>query len=233
MSTDGAEGQTAAAMTSDAARAYRSALKTAAEPPDGAAAAVRLAGALRRMARVVTGSTAPDELLDEVTGELERLADRLEPHAQPSRYTQAGRLSGTGMFITHPMIGPTNPVSPGIVMRPEGEVLRGRVTYGTTYEGPPDYVHGGYIAAAFDAIITMTAGINGRGGLTKSLAVRFRKPTPLNTEVVYEGAIDSRDERSTRVRGVLRAGDTVCAEGTGEIVYRPPSLNAERERRAR
>src|SRR5439155_1882676 len=88
-------------MSEDPGRSYRESVVTAGEPPETAAAAVRLGFALRRLSRLVTGSDAPDQALDEAADEIERLADRLEPHAQPSRYPQAGRLGGpSGMFVT-------------------------------------------------------------------------------------------------------------------------------------
>jgi hypothetical protein len=178
---------------------------------------------MRRLVRGIAGTTADDELLTEIAAEVEALADRLEAHSEPSRYPQAQRLGGpSGAHITHPVIGPTNPIAPRMVVRPDGDRLVGTVTYGPAYEGPPDHVHGGQIAAGFDAILTMTAGSNGRGGFTKGFTVRFRRPTPLNTPLVYEGEIVAREDRVTRVRGVLRAGDLVCVEGEGEIAYRRP-----------
>ena len=67
----------------------------------------------------------------------------------------------------------------------------------------------------------MTAGVNGVGGMTRSLSVRYRKPTPLHTELVYEGAIGDTSERLTTVTGRLLAGDMVCAEAVGEFARRP------------
>ena len=74
-----------------------------------------------------------------------------------------------------------------------------------------------------DVVLTMVAGSAGRGGLTKSLAVRYRKPTPLDTPLVYTGEVEAEEERVTRIVGRLMAGDVVCAEATGEVVYRAPA----------
>src|SRR4051812_40697271 len=195
-------------MTEEQARSYRRSVETAGEPPDQAATAIRLGDALRRLARVVTGSDAGDQALDEAADEIERLADRLEPHAQPSRYPQAGRIGGpSGMFVTHPIVGPSNPVAPPMRVQPQDGRVVGTVTYGTPYEGPPGYAHGGHIAAGFDVILAMTAGVNGAGGLTKSLSIRYRAPTPLHAELTYEGSIGERTDRLTTVNGRLLAGD--------------------------
>ena len=208
-------------MSTDATANYRASVAGAAEPPPSAAAAFRLAEALRRLGALAVGTAAPDAVLDEAAAAVDAASDRLAPYAEPSRYEQAQRLGGaSGVFLNHPITGPVNPLAPRVVMRPDGERLLGRALYGTPYEGPPGAVHGGQIAAGFDAVLAMAGGINGRMGMTRSLSTRFLKPTPLHTELVYEAAIVAREERKTVVHGVLRAGDVVTAEGTGEFVFR-------------
>ena len=199
------------------AEEIRAAIAATTTPTDAAAAAVRLGAALRGLNRAVVGSTAPDAVLDEVTAAVERLTNLLEPHAQASRYEQAAAVSGSGTFINHPMIGPANPCAPRIAMRVEGDGLVGAVTWATPQEGPPGCGYGGYLAAGFDAILLMTAGINGVGGATRSLAVRYRRPTPLHTPLSYVGHIASVEERVVRLQGALvdDAG-TVYVEGEAE-----------------
>jgi acyl-coenzyme A thioesterase PaaI-like protein len=207
---------------------YRSSLRAAMDPPDGARPAVRLGSALRRAARLATTSAAPPELLERVAEEVERLADLLAPHAETSRYPHAERLGSPGAgFLTHPFTGAVNPCSPALRLRAEGETLVGAVAWGPQFEGPAGYAHGGHISGCFDVLLTATAGINGRGGLTKSLAVRYRRPAPLDVELRYEAAVESWDGRTTVVRGRLTDGDQVCAEGTAEIATgRGPAVPA-------
>ncbi|HET6811436.1 MAG TPA: PaaI family thioesterase [Acidimicrobiales bacterium] len=207
---------------------YRSSLAAAMDPPADARAAVRLGSALRRAARLATASAAPPELLDRVADEVERLAELLAPHAETSRYPHAERLgSPGGGFLTHPFTGAVNPASPPLRLSPEGETLVGSVAWGPQFEGPPGFAHGGHISGCFDVLLTATAGINGRGGLTRSLAVRYRRPAPLDTELRYEAAVDSFDGRTTVVRGRLTDGDQLCAEATAEIATgRGPAVPA-------
>ena len=49
------------------------------------------------------------------------------------------------------------------------------------YEGPPGYVHGGCVALAFDELLGMVNVLNGLGGLTGKLTVRYRRPDPART----------------------------------------------------
>jgi hypothetical protein len=164
------------------------------------------------------GSAAPDDVLDETAADVERLVEHLTAYARPSRYEQARAISGEGTFANHPMIGPANPCSPRIAMHIEGDRLVGDVSFGTPHEGPPGCGYGGYLAAGFDAILLMTAGINGLAGPTKALTVRYRRPTPLHVPLRYVGEIDAVEERVVRVRGALVDGDgTVYVEGTAEV----------------
>jgi len=195
----------------------RAAIAATTSPPDAAAAAVRLGEAVRALTHAVVGSVAPDAVLAEVASEVERLSALLAPHARPSRYEQAEAVSGSGTFVNHPMIGPANPCAPRIAMRIEDDHLVGAVTFATPQEGPPGCGYGGYLAAGFDAILLMTAGINGVGGLTRSLSVRYRRPTPLHAPLSYIGHVAGVDDRVARIRGALvdEAG-TVYVEGEAE-----------------
>jgi hypothetical protein len=197
---------------------FRAAVTATREPPDEGNPAVTLGQALRALNRSVVGSTAPDDVVADVTAGVERLTERLAAYAHPSRYEQAQAVSGTGTFLNHPMIGPANPCAPPIQMHIEGDALVGEVTFSTPQEGPPGHGYGGYLAAGFDAILLMTAGINGLGGPTRSLAVRYRRPTPLHIVLRYTARIEAVEERSVRIRGALVGEDgTVYVEGEAEV----------------
>ncbi len=208
----------------DAAAAYQRALALAAEPPSDAASAIRLVESVRRLVELANANDADDALLEEIAADVDRVSALLAGHAESSHYARGDRLAGmTGIFLAHPVIGPLNPLAPGIVMTPHGDELIGEVTYGPPFEGPPNCVHGGHIEAGFDAVLAMTAGMHGRAGLTKALQVEFVTPTPLNTPVRYVGVIEERRNRSTAVRAELLAGDQVCARGSSVQVMRRPT----------
>ena len=119
------------------------------------------------------------------------------------------------------MIGQANPQSPPISVRTHDGELAGHVTFGTPQEGPPSCVYGGYIAAGFDAVLLMTAGLNGLGGPTKSLSVRYRRPTPLNVPLRYETRFSHAEERWVVIEGTLMDGNVVCASATAEVAQVP------------
>jgi len=219
--------------TAPSAAEYRAAISAAYSPGPSAASATRLGASLRQLNRAAVGSAAPDDLLAEIASEIDRLTARLRPHARSSRYDQALAIGGQGSFINHPMIGPANPCAPLIAMRVDDDRLVGEVTFGTPQEGPPGCGYGGYLAAGFDAILLMTAGVNEMGGPTKAMAVRYRRPTPLNVPLRYLGEIDRVDERVVHVKGrLVDEHETVYVEGTAEVAHRASIGNQHRPTRS-
>ncbi len=120
-----------------------------------------------------------------------------------------------------PFMGAMNPLAPPVTMQIiEGEPrsVEARVTFTAPYEGPPGHVHGGLIAAVFDEVLGFAQSLSGRPGMTGNLSINYRKPTPLNTELIFRGHITSVEGRKIFTVGTLHAGDTLCCEATGIFV---------------
>jgi hypothetical protein len=94
----------------------------------------------------------------------------------------------------------------------------GKVRYGYAYEGPPGCVHGGIIAAAFDEVLGFAQSLSGKPGMTGTLTIRYRKPTPLDTDLVFEGWVDRIEGRKIFTVGHCRVGDEVTAEAEGLFI---------------
>jgi acyl-coenzyme A thioesterase PaaI-like protein len=105
-------------------------------------------------------------------------------------------------------------------------VLDVRAVLSQLYEGPPGYVHGGFVALAFDELFGMVNVLNGLGGLTGRLTVRYRKPSPLGQELRMTGWIEEHAGRRIRTRGTIRTttarGDLLTAEAEGLFVMLHP-----------
>ena len=117
-----------------------------------------------------------------------------------------------------PLIGLSNPVAPPLSMRVAGDHIEGTVTFGSAYEGPPGHVHGGIVAAAFDEVLGMAQSMSGQSGMTGTLTVRYRKPTPLHRELTIRAKTDRREGRKVFASGTLHAGDQLCAEAEAVFV---------------
>ena len=187
----------------------------------------RVAQAIREFTDVLVTSTPPTE-------QLHKMADALE--GQSANLAQSPRLYGLREFVTdgshggHGEInhelnavgGWSNPLSPGLNMWIDGDKAFGTVRCGYAYEGPPGHIHGGFVAAILDQFLGMAQLAGGLPGMTGSLEIRYLKPTPLNTELSLEAAIEPAGGRKTRVKGEIRNGDTVTATAEG-LFIRPKS----------
>jgi acyl-coenzyme A thioesterase PaaI-like protein len=105
----------------------------------------------------------------------------------------------------NPNVGRHNYVAPPIRFLPVTEpgVLRARVRYRSCHEGPPGCAHGGQIAAFFDELLLSCQTLDGVGGVTAQLTVRYIRAVPLYTDLVGEARIDRQEGRKRFIRGTL------------------------------
>jgi acyl-coenzyme A thioesterase PaaI-like protein len=132
-----------------------------------------------------------------------------------------------------PFVGVANPVAVPFTSEFRDGRLFAEGTFHAAYEGPPGYVHGGWIALAFDEILGMANIASGHPAMTGKLTVRYRRPTPLHTSVLLEAWTDHVDGKRVITRGTMTAGDTVTAEAEGLFVKIGPERAMEYFGRAR
>lgn len=179
----------------------------------------RLARVMRTVIEHLMVSDAPEDELRETADTLERFAARLASH--PRRRVQLGfteaATSGDvrGFFDFSPLIGLSNPIAPPLELTVDGEIVRGQVRFGTAYEGPPGCAHGGCIAAVFDELLGFTQSLTSHPGMTGTLTIRYRVPTPLHTDLRCEARVQRVAGRKIFCEGQLYAGDTRYAEAEG------------------
>ena len=125
-------------------------------------------------------------------------------------------------FPFDPMIGRSSPLAPPMAITWEDPIAIARVRFGVPYEGPPGCVHGGIIAACFDQVLNVANMMRGTAGPTRRLSVRYRKPTPLHSELCFEGELIGVEGREIKTAGRLYAGDILTAEAEGTFVQLPP-----------
>ena len=106
-------------------------------------------------------------------------------------------------------------------------MVHGTVRFGSAYEGPPGAVHGGYVACAFDELLGLTQSIGGAPGMTGTLTIKYRQPTPLHTDLRFEGHLDRTEGRKKYTHGYLYAGDMLTAEAEGLFISVDMSRIAE------
>lgn len=184
----------------------------------------RLAESIRRLIEAaVTSEHAGAHELEELATSVEQLAVRLAGPAGAGTPGQHVR-SHVDHLPRSPVVGEANPLSPCLDWEVDGDRLRARGIYTGAYEGPPGYVHGGILALAFDEILGITNGELGVPGMTGTLSIKYRKPTPLFREVQFEAWVERVEGRRVVTRGQLRCGDDLCAEAEGLFIQLRPEI---------
>jgi len=125
------------------------------------------------------------------------------------------------------MIGFANPISPPVrlwaVRGEEGGLeLRGRVFFGYPYEGPPTCVHGGVIAELFDELLGSANIITDVAGMTGTITVKYRKPTPLLAELHLVARQTRVDGRKVFAWGGIYYQGELTAEAEGIFILLDP-----------
>ncbi len=189
----------------------------------------RLAAEMRTVIDRLVATQAPEEALRYAADALRRLAVEFDIHPRGRTYEGFAESANAGgdqsaLFDHSPLIGKANPLAPPIEIQIEDDRVIGRVTFGAAYEGPPGCVHGGYLAATFDEVLGGAQSLGGRPGMTGTLTIRYRSPTPLHTPLRFEGEVTGVEGRKIFTAGRCFADDVLTAEAEGIFI----SISRER-----
>ena len=188
---------------------------------------VRLAAGLRKLIEVVmTSADATDAELESAAIAVETTSVSLAGARHAT--TGAGYSPRThGDYLPRsPVVGAASPIAPGSIEwtiepdpdRPLFKRCIATGTIGAAYEGPPGYVHGGVIALIFDEVLGIINISNGCPGMTGSLTVRYRKPTPLYSDLAWVAWITRVEGRRVQSTAQVWHEDVLCAEADGVFI---------------
>jgi hypothetical protein len=184
-----------------------------------------LATEVRRLTSAMVGLPLSDADIAAATTAVAEVADRLERAAGPGRRPRAQPDpvgNAQDFFPTSPVIGFANPVAPPVVVEAVDGGLLGSGWFDYQYEGPPTCVHGGVIAMVFDEMLGAANILAGNPGMTGTLTIRYRKPTPLRTPLRLEARFMSRDGRKILTTGAIYHGEVLTAEAEGIFIELVP-----------
>lgn len=197
------------------------------EVPPRRAELRRLADATRSVIDRLVATAAPIEALTAAADAMESALAELAAHPQGRLYegfAEVGLAGATGgddaiAFFEHsPIIGAANPLAPPVRLEIRDGAVHGTARFGAAYEGPPSSVHGGYVAAAFDEVLGMAQSLSGSSGMTGTLEIKYRRPTPLHTDLRFHATLDRHEGRKLFTSGRLYAGDELTAEAKGLFI---------------
>jgi acyl-coenzyme A thioesterase PaaI-like protein len=177
-----------------------------------------LAASVRRLIELTVTTMAPPEetaaaatALDAVPVELPYLyVIEADPDAGPDAIAP--------FDVIH---GQYNPLALPVRISLDPPRAIGRARFTKPYEGPPGCVHGAVLCAVFDMVFTAANRLAAAAGPTVELSVRYRHPTRLDADTVFEGWVSGRAGRVTTATGQAVQAGTVTVEATGKFVRLP------------
>jgi hypothetical protein len=186
----------------------------------------RLAAATRDLLDAVLSVDADDAVLAAAASQTEQVVATLRTRGTARAPTDPGRRARRHQdyLPRSPLLGSLHPAAAPLAWDMRDGRFVGHGVLGAAYEGPPGYVHGGWVALMFDEALGVANVANGYPGMTARLTIRYRRPTPLGAELRLEAWTTGREGRRITTAGSLAAGDTVCAQAEGLFV----DLSAER-----
>jgi acyl-coenzyme A thioesterase PaaI-like protein len=201
-------------------------METNPDPDDGPSPT----GAQRALVEAIRGLLPAALLATDGSATLARARERVQEAIgllgarRSSRYEGVPGLrpgmapENAAIWETHGAFGASNPLAPPVVVTERPGRVEGTLTFSPAYEGGPGTVYGGFIAAVFDGVLGRAVINSGRLGVTRSLTVRYLRPTPLLVPLRIEATIGRVDGRDVEVTGALWVEDRMTCEA--EAVFR-------------
>jgi acyl-coenzyme A thioesterase PaaI-like protein len=194
-----------------------------------------LADVVRRLIELTVVNHAPADVTASVVADLCAVADRLAGHVPDEplpRFVRPDQrdkprlnLSADAMHDAMPydvVIGRFNPLALPVTIEIDPPRAIGRARFGTAYEGGPGWVHGAVIAGVFDIVLSAANRIEDAGGPTTHLSIRYRRPTLVDCDTVFEAWIDHLAGRRVVSHGRVLQDGIVTAEAEGRFANIDP-----------
>ena len=181
-----------------------------------------LADRVRRVVDATVLTEADDATVDEATALLDRAASLLASAQRAGEFTpDVVEVNRPHHFSPwSPVIGYGNPIAPPVEMVVGEGTALGRVTFGWPYQGPPGLVHGAVIAGVYDDVLGLANLGAGVPAMTGTLTIRFRKPTLLHREVVFEAHVERIEGRKVFTTGRSTIDGELTTEAEGIFIQR-------------
>lgn len=191
-----------------------------------------LADEVRQLVVRLVETAPPDDALVDLVAVSRALNERMATFADSA---DGDGLLGQRWRSYSPFRGELNPLAPPIVIAQLAAadvdglddhveaVVEGRVHVPMSCEGPPGAVHGGVLSGLFDEVLGAASAASGAGsGVTARLEVRYRKPTPIDRDLVLHAWVsEDRGWRRTATARCMVDG-ALTAQATALFV-RPRS----------
>ena len=134
------------------------------------------------------------------------MTPRIPPHHDPSCFGCGDNDGGLGLPLPD---------------REGAETYVATLRFSEHHQAGPGLVHGGLVAAALDEACGLLATWYRFPAVTARIFVRYRRPAPINTDLLLRSAVESTRGRRIRVRADLREGAETLAQARAAFVHVP------------
>lgn len=177
----------------------------------------RFVEAVRTVQDLARAVDAPDDVITEAAGLLEKVGDLLAPHRADEWHSPSGRrvdLPNRGNILQVPTV----------LSRTGDGRIAGEATFRRFHLGRNGAAHGGAVALLFDSLLGYTAYqlTESRYQRTAYLRVDYRHIAPVETPLQVEARVDRIEGRKIFVDARLCDGDIVLAEAEALFVKLKP-----------
>lgn len=199
---------------------------------------VAVASALRRLTGLLISLENDHPTVETMLSQLSEWETELAAAMPPDTAPRIGDdpEGNFRLYLDHAFdIGAYNPCFPDYRLDPIDDatpnIATGSVTFPVVYEGPPGLVHGGFLGVFFDCVTQQHNCATRLSGKTRSLTVKYRRPTPILTDLRFEIERADTEHRSRpggdiqhRLASTARLllDDEVLCIGIVETVALPP-----------
>jgi hypothetical protein len=192
------------------------------------------ADAVRELVSTVEALEQTSDELRRITAEVRTAQSRLAAQLPGDLAPRVGAdmRPDQRVYVDHSRdIGNYNPAFPVYELTCADDQAEGTVEFPLIYEGPPGLVHGGFLAVFFDCVLQQLNCDLGLTGKTVTLALKYRRPTPLLTPLRVTASREIDGDR-IRSHAQLLLGETVlCAAEMRAVVGNRAALPAVSPRR--
>jgi len=176
----------------------------------------QVADATRELIQRFTESRADARQLEALAERIRGLTAGLSSDRETMGFSAFANEGGHGdndqiVNEINPVIGHANPIAPPLEVWFEDGKCKSTVCFPYQYEGPPNYVHGGCIAAVFDQLCGVAQTREKVPGVTGTLSVRYMAPVPLNETLTALAYVDRMEGRKIFVKGEMYCDDRQVA----------------------
>ncbi|WP_083983246.1 PaaI family thioesterase [Actinomadura hibisca] len=171
-------------------------------------ALAELAARVRELTDAVVHTDVDPAEVAAVSAEVAALTERLSAARRTDPPVARLGPDGSVRQLASPVSGPLNPIAPPVEIELGADgSARASFVLGGVYEGPPSFVHGGMSAMVLDQLLGAAAAANGTPGMTATLDLRYRRPTPHGVPLTAAAKVTRVEGRKTFAEAAITGPD--------------------------